>query len=216
MILILLPDCTKSMLLRLYPENPSERQVRTVAECLRDGGIVIFPTDTIYGIGCDIFRAKSVERIAELRGLIPGKTLFSFICHDLSQLSEFTKPIDNPIFKVMKANLPGAFTFILNANNNVPRHIQSKRKTVGIRIPDNLIPLEIVRLLGNPIMSTSVHDDDEIIEYTTDPELIYEKFQDKVDIVIDGGYGGNIPSTVVDCTEGEIVIAREGKGELVY
>lgn len=203
------------MLLRIHPDNPSERQIRMVDECLRDGGIVIYPTDTIYGIGCDIFKVKSVEKIAELRGLKPGKTTFSFICHDLSQLSEFTRPIENPIFKVMKANLPGPFTFILNASNNVPRHIQSKRKTVGIRIPNNKIVLEIVRQLGNPIMSTSVHDDDEIIEYTTDPELIYEKFQDKVDIVIDGGYGGNIPSTVVDCTEGGIVVIREGKGVLV-
>lgn len=203
------------MLLRIHPDNPSERQIRMVDECLRDGEIVIYPTDTIYGIGCDIFKVKSVEKIAELRGLKPGKTTFSFICHDLSQLSEFTRPIENPIFKVMKANLPGPFTFILNASNNVPRHIQSKRKTVGIRIPNNKIVLEIVRQLGNPIMSTSVHDDDEIIEYTTDPELIYEKFQDKVDIVIDGGYGGNIPSTVVDCTDGGIVVVREGKGELV-
>jgi len=204
------------MLIRLYPENPSERQVRMIVECLRDGGIIIYPTDTIYGIGCDIFKVKSVERIAELRGLKPGKTMFSFICHDLSQLSEYTKPIDNHLFKVMKANLPGPFTFILNANNNVPRHIQSKRKTVGIRIPDNQIPLDIVRELGNPIMSTSVHDDDEILEYTTVPELIYEKYRDLVDIVIDGGYGGNIPSTVVDCTEDDIVVTREGKGELVY
>ncbi|HNX44930.1 MAG TPA: L-threonylcarbamoyladenylate synthase [Bacteroidales bacterium] len=204
------------MLIRLYPENPSERQVRMIVECLRDGGIIIYPTDTIYGIGCDIFKVKSVERIAELRGLKPGKTMFSFICHDLSQLSEYTKPIDNHLFKVMKANLPGPFTFILNANNNVPRHIQSKRKTVGIRIPDNQIPLDIVRELGNPIMSTSVHDDDEILEYTTDPELIYEKYRNLVDIVIDGGYGGNIPSTVVDCTEDDIVVTREGKGELVY
>ncbi len=204
------------MLLRIHPENPSERQIRMVVECLRDGGIVIYPTDTIYGIGCDIFKVKSVERIAGLRNMKPGKTMFSFICHDLSQLSEFTRPIDNPVFKVMKANLPGPFTFILNANNNVPRHIQSKRKTVGIRIPDNQIPLEIVRQLGNPIMSTSVHDDDEIIEYTTDPELIYEKYQELVDIVIDGGYGSNIPSTIVDCTENEIVVTREGKGDLIY
>lgn len=203
------------MLLRIHPDNPGERQIRMVVECLRDGGIVIYPTDTIYGIGCDIFKVKTVERIAELRGLKPGKTMFSFICHDLSQLSEFTRPIENPVFKVMKANLPGPFTFILNANNNVPRHIQSKRKTVGIRIPDNQIPLEIVRQLGNPIMSTSVHDDDEIIEYTTDPELIYEKFQNLVDIVIDGGYGGNVPSTVVDCTSGFIEVTREGKGRLI-
>jgi tRNA threonylcarbamoyl adenosine modification protein (Sua5/YciO/YrdC/YwlC family) len=204
------------MLLKIYPENPDERAIRRVVECLKDGGIIIYPTDTIYGIGCDIFKSKSVERIAELRGLKPGKTMFSFICHDLSQLSEFVKPISNHTFKVMKANLPGPFTFILDSNNNIPRHIQSKRKTVGIRIPDNPIIRLIVKELGNPIMSTSVHDDDEVIEYTTDPELIYEKFQDKVDIVIDGGYGGNIPSTVVDCTEDELVVTREGKGELIY
>ncbi|MBK7211953.1 MAG: threonylcarbamoyl-AMP synthase [Bacteroidales bacterium] len=204
------------MLLKIYPENPDQRAIRKVVDCLRNGGIIIYPTDTIYGIGCDIFKSKTVEKIAELRGYKPGKSNFSFICHDMSQLSEFVKPIDNHTFKVMKANLPGPFTFILNANNNVPRHIQSKRKTVGIRIPDNSIIREIVRELGNPIMSTSVHDDDDILEYTTDPELIYEKFQDKVDIVIDGGYGGNIPSTVVDCTQDELEITREGKGELVF
>ena len=204
------------MLLKIYPENPEERAIRRVVECLKDGGIIIYPTDTIYGIGCDIFKSKSVERIAELRGIKPGKSTLSFISHDLSQLSEFVKPINNHTFKIMKANLPGPFTFILESNNNVPRHIQSKRRTVGIRIPDNPIILEIVRELGNPIMSTSVHDDDDIIEYTTDPELIYEKFSDKVDIVIDGGYGGNIPSTIVDCTQDELIISREGKGELVY
>lgn len=204
------------MLLRIYPENPDERAIRKVVECLKNGGIIIYPTDTIYGIGCDIFKSKSVERIAELRGIKPGKSTFSFICHDMSQLSEFVKPIDNHTFKVMKANLPGPFTFILESNNNVPRHIQSKRRTVGIRIPDNPIIREIVRELGNPIMSTSVHDDDDILEYTTDPELIYEKFQDKVDIVINGGYGDNIPSTVVDCTGDELMITREGKGELIW
>jgi tRNA threonylcarbamoyl adenosine modification protein (Sua5/YciO/YrdC/YwlC family) len=203
------------MLLKIYPENPDERAIRRVVECLKDGGIIIYPTDTIYGMGCDIFKSKSVEKIAELRGMKPGKTMFSFICYDLRQISEFVKPIDNHTFKVMKANLPGPFTFILDSNNNVPKHIQSKRKTVGIRIPDNPIILEIVRQLGNPIMSTSVHDDDDILEYTTDPELIYEKFQEKVDIVIDGGYGGNIPSTVVDCTEDDLVVTREGKGELI-
>ncbi|NVO18327.1 MAG: threonylcarbamoyl-AMP synthase [Bacteroidetes bacterium] len=204
------------MLLKIYPENPDERAIRKVIECLKDGGIIIYPTDTIYGIGCDIFKSKTVERIAELRGIKPGKSNFSFICHDMSQLSEFVRPIDNHTFKIMKANLPGPFTFILDSNNNVPRHIQSKRKTVGIRIPDNDIIRLIVKELGNPIMSTSVHDDDDILEYTTDPELIYEKFQDKVDIVIDGGYGGNIPSTVVDCTQGELMVTREGKGELIY
>ena len=203
------------MLLRIYPDNPSERQLSLVTECLKDGGIIIYPTDTIYGIGCDISKPKTVEKIALLRGLNPGKTNFSFICESLSQLSLFSRPLPNHIFKVMKANLPGPFTFIVDANNNVPRHIQSKRKTVGIRIPDHKVPLKIVELLGNPIMSTSVHDDDDIIEYTTDPELIYEKVQEQVDIVIDSGYGGNIPSTVVDCTSGEIEIIRQGKGFLL-
>lgn len=205
-----------ALLIKIYPDNPNEKQLKTVVECLKDGGIIIYPTDTIYGMGCDIFQSKTVERISLLRGIKPGKSTFSFICSDLSQLSAYTKPIENPIFKVMKANLPGPFTFILNANNNVPRHIQSKRKTVGIRIPDNKITLELVRMLGNPIMSTSVHDDDEILEYTTDPELIYEKFSNSVDIVIDAGFGGNIPSTVVDCTQGDITIIRDGKGEIVF
>jgi tRNA threonylcarbamoyl adenosine modification protein (Sua5/YciO/YrdC/YwlC family) len=204
------------MLLKIYPANPDPRAIRKVVDCLQDGGIVVYPTDTIYGIGCDIFKSKSVEKIAELRGIKPGKSTFSFICHDLSQVSEFVRPIDNHTFKVMKANLPGPFTFILEANNNVPKHIQSKRRTVGIRIPDNPIVREIVRELGHPIMSTSVHDEDDIIEYTTDPELIYEKFQNRVDIVIDGGYGGNVASTVVDCTQDEITIIREGKGELIW
>lgn len=205
-----------ALLIKIYPENPNEKQLRTVVECLRDGGIVIYPTDTIYGMGCDIFHSKTVDRISTLRGIKPGKSTFSFICSDLSQLSSFARPIDNHIFKVMKANLPGPFTFILDASNNVPRHIQSKRKTVGIRVPDNPVTIELVRMLGNPLMSTSVHDDDEILEYTTDPELIYEKFSDQVDIVIDAGFGGNIPSTVVNCTGGEIEILRQGKGELVY
>ena len=204
-----------ALLIKIFPDNPSDRQLRTVVECLRDGGIIVYPTDTIYGIGCDIFHSKSVERICELRGIKPGKATFSFICSDLSQLSAFTRPIENSIFKMMKANLPGPFTFILDANTNVPRHIQSKRRTVGIRIPDHSVTLEIVRMLGNPIMSTSVHDDDEILEYTTDPELIYEKFSSKVDLVIDSGFGGNVPSTVVDCTGDEIQIIRQGKGALL-
>ncbi|MBK6962749.1 MAG: threonylcarbamoyl-AMP synthase [Bacteroidales bacterium] len=202
------------MLLKIYPENPNPRQIRLVIECLMDGGIIIYPTDTVYGIGCDIFKSKAIERIAQIKGINASKANFSFICNDLSQLSDFCKPISNDVFKLMRKNLPGPFTFILNANNNVPKLIQSKKKTVGIRIPDNNIPLEIVRELGHPIMSTSVHDDDEIIEYTTDPELIYEKFQNLADIVIDGGYGDNEPSTVIDCTLDEIVIVREGKGIL--
>lgn len=203
------------MLLKIYPENPNPKHVRMVVECLLDGGIIIYPTDTIYGLGCDIFKAKAIERIAILKGIKAEKANFSFICNDLSQLADYTKPIPNSVFKLMKSNLPGPFTFILNASNNVPKLIQSKKKTVGIRIPDNSIPIEIVKELGNPIMSTSIHDDDKIIEYTTDPELIYERYNKLVDIVIDGGYGDNEPSTIVDCTEDEPVILREGKGILI-
>ena len=202
------------MLLKIYPENPSQRAIDQVVKCLQDGGIIIYPTDTIYGIGCDIFKPKSVERITEILGDKKKKNAMTFICSDLSNLSDHTKPIPNNIFKVMKKVLPGPFTFILEANNNVPKLLQSNKKTVGIRVPDNNIIREIVRQLGHPILSTSVKDDDEIIEYTTDPELIHEKYDRQVDIVIDGGYGDNTPSTVVDCTSGDIEIVREGKGDI--
>ncbi|MFC2106884.1 L-threonylcarbamoyladenylate synthase [Bacteroidota bacterium] len=202
------------MLLKIHPENPSERQILKVVECLEDGGVIICPTDTIYGLCCDINKSKAVDRIARIKGIKKEKANFSFLCHDLSHLSDFTKPIDNNIFKLMKSYLPGPYTFILNANSNVPRLFQSKKKTVGIRVPDNNIPLDIVRILGNPIMSTSVRDEDEVLEYTTDPELIYEKYSHLVDIVIDGGFGGNIPSTIIDCTFGIPEVIREGKGEI--
>jgi len=200
------------MLLKIYPENPNQRAISQVTECLNDGGIVIYPTDTIYGMGCDIFKPKSVERISEILGNKKKKDAMTFICHDLSNLSDYSKPIPNNVFKMMKKSLPGPFTFILEANNNVPKLLQSNKKTVGIRVPDNSIILEIVRQLGHPILSTSVKDDDEVIEYTTDPELIYERYGDLVDIVIDGGYGDNQPSTVVDCTSGSIEVVRQGKG----
>ena len=203
------------MLLRIYPENPSSKQIRTVVECLLDGGVIIYPTDTVYGMGCDIFKSKAIERIAQIKGIKAEKANFSFICSDLSQLSDYTRPIANDVFKLMKKNLPGPFTFILNASNSVPKLIQSKKKTVGIRIPGNNIPLEIVNELGHPIMSTSIHDEDEILEYTTDPELIYEKYKNLVDIVIDGGFGDNEASTIIDCTGVEPLIIREGKGELI-
>jgi tRNA threonylcarbamoyl adenosine modification protein (Sua5/YciO/YrdC/YwlC family) len=202
------------MLIKIHPENPGSRQIKTVVECLYDGGIIIYPTDTVYGLGCDIYKSKAVEKIAFIKGIKKEKANFSFICHDLSQLSDYTKPISNEIYKLMKTNLPGPFTFILNANNKVPKLFQSKKKSVGIRIPDNNIINEIVKELGNPIMSTSIHDEDEIIEYTTDPELIHEKYKNIVDIVIDGGYGDNEASTIVDCTKDEIMILREGKGIL--
>ncbi len=202
------------MLLRIYPETPSQRQIKIVADCLRNGGIIIYPTDSVYGLGCDIFKPKAIERIARLKGIKKEKAQFSFICYDLSQLSDYSRPLHNDIFKLMKRALPGPYTFILQANNNVPKLVQSKKKTVGIRIPNNNISMEIVRELGNPFMSTSIHDDDELLEYSTDPELIYEKYCNLVDIVIDGGFGGNVPSTIVDCTKENIEIIREGLGNL--
>jgi len=202
------------MLLRINPEKPNYDEIAQVVKCLRDGGVVIYPTDTVYGIGCDINKQRAVERVCKIKGIDPEKANFSFICSDLSHLADFTKPISTVTYKVMKKALPGPFTFILEANNNVPKLFKSKKKTVGIRIPDNTICLEIVKQLGNPIMSTSVHDDDEIIEYTTDPELIHEKYKDIVDIVIAGGYGNNEASTVVDCSEGEFEIIRQGLGVL--
>ncbi len=199
----------------MYPENPDPRKIRQVCDILMNGGIIIYPTDTIYGIGCDITQPKAIERIARMKGLNPEKTTFSFICQDLSHIADYTSPISNEIFKMMKRNLPGPFTFILNANTNVPKILKSKRKTVGIRVPDNNIIREIVKELGNPILSTSVHDDDEIIEFTTDPELIHEKYEDLVDIVIDGGYGSNTPSAIIDCTNDSIELIRSGPVELI-
>jgi len=202
------------MFIKLFEDNPNPRQIATVVECLNDGGIIIYPTDTVYGMGCNIYKSKSVERIAQIKGVKVEKSNFSFICSDLKHISDFTKPFGNNVYKLMRKALPGPFTFILNANNNVPKLFQSKKKTVGIRIPDNNIILEIVRTLGNPILTTSIYDEDDIIEYTTDPELIYEKYGDIVDIVIDGGYGDNEPSTVVDCTTDDLTIIRQGKGDL--
>lgn len=203
------------MLIRLYDENPNLKDILKIVELLRDGGVIIYPTDTIYGIGCDITKSKAVERVARIKKINPEKTALSFIFSDLSHISDYCKPLNNSIFKLLKKNLPGPFTFILDANSNVPKLFKSSKKSLGIRIPNNNIIREIIRELGNPILSTSVHDEDTIIEYTTDPELIHEKFGDLVDLVIDGGYGGNIPSTIVDCTGDEPVITRVGKGELI-
>jgi tRNA threonylcarbamoyl adenosine modification protein (Sua5/YciO/YrdC/YwlC family) len=203
------------MLVKLFNENPNLREILKIVDLLRKGGLIVYPTDTIYGLGCDITNAKAVEKVARIKGVKVEKNNFSFICSDLSHISDFTKPISNSVFKLMKKNLPGPFTFILEANNHVPKYFKGK-KTVGIRVPDNNIIREIVRELGNPILSTSIHDEDEILEYTTDPELIYEKYHDIAEVVIDGGYGEFIPSTIVDCTGDEIVIVREGKGVLEY
>lgn len=202
------------MLIRIYPENPNPKAIEQVVDVLRNGGIIIYPTDTIYGLGCDITNQKAIEKICQIRGIKPEKANFSFVCHDLQNISEYVKPIDTSVFRLIKKALPGPFTFIFEASNKVPKLLSSKKKTVGIRVPDNSIAREIVKQLGNPILSTSIRDEDEILEYSTDPELIHEKFEDLVDLVIDGGYGGNVASTVVDCTTGDFTVLREGKGKL--
>lgn len=199
--------------IKLYDENPNERDIKRIVEVLKNDGIIIYPTDTVYGLGCDITSNRALERVAQLRGIKLAKANFSFVCEDLSNLSDYTRQIDTPTFKLLKRALPGPYTFILQGNNNLPT-VFKKKKTVGIRVPDNNIARAIVKQLGNPIISTSIYDEDDVIEYTTDPELILEKWDKLVDVVIDGGYGGNIPSTVIDLTSGEAVLIREGKGDL--
>ena len=200
-------------LIRIYKENPNPKAIRKVVDVLKRGGIIIYPTDTVYGLGCDITNIKALEKIARIKGVKLEKSNFSFICHDLSNLSDYVKQIDTATFKILKRALPGAYTFILPGSKNLP-HPFKKRKTVGIRVPDNSIALEIVQQLGNPIVSTSIRDDDEIIEYTTDPELILEKWDNLVDLVVDGGFGDNEASTIVDLSSDEPIIIREGKGSL--
>ena len=200
------------MLIKLYSENPNPRQIESIVTILQEGGVIVYPTDTVYGIGCDIHNRKAVERIARIKGIKPEKAEFSFICRDLSHLSEYARQVSTPVFKMMKRYLPGPFTFILNAGNKVPKMLETKKKTVGIRIPDSDIVSAIVEYLGNPLLSTSVHFDDEMIEYATDPELIHEKYAGLVDLVVDGGYGGTEFSTVVDCTGNEPTIIRQGLG----
>ncbi|WP_298263122.1 L-threonylcarbamoyladenylate synthase [uncultured Lutibacter sp.] len=202
-----------AQLVRIFEENPNEREIERVVQVLKQGGLIIYPTDTVYGLGCDITNTKAMEKVAKLKGVKLNKANFSFICHDLSNLSDYVKQIDTPTYKILKKSLPGPFTFILPSNTNLPKSFKGK-KTVGIRIPDNNIIRELVKALGNPIVSTSIYDEDDLLEYTTDPELIFEKWQNNVDIVINGGYGGNIPSTVVDLSDGEVVVIREGKGDV--
>jgi tRNA threonylcarbamoyl adenosine modification protein (Sua5/YciO/YrdC/YwlC family) len=202
------------MLIKIYPENPNSKAIDQAVDVLKKGGLIIYPTDTVYGLGCDITNQKAIEKICQIKGIKPEKANFSFICADLSNISDYIKPIDNITFRILKKALPGPYTFILNANNNVPKLLSSKKKTVGIRVPDNNIAQEIVKRLGNPILSASIKDEDEVIEYSTDPELIHEKYENRVELVIDGGYGGNDPSTVIDCTSGEFEVIREGKGSL--
>ena len=200
--------------IKLYPKNPDPRRIAHVVNALRDGAVIIYPTDTIYGMGCDIHNARAVERVARIKGIKPAKNDFSFICYDLSHIADYAR-VSNQAFKLMKSVLPGPFTFVLQATNHVPKLLNTNKKTVGIRVPDNDIPRQIVHELGNPIITTSIRDEDEIIEYSTDPELIFEKFQNQVDIVIDGGYGGNVASTIVDATDDNFSIIRQGLGELV-
>ncbi|MGY6520715.1 MAG: L-threonylcarbamoyladenylate synthase [Mongoliitalea sp.] len=200
--------------IKLYAENPEMRKIERIVEVLRNGGVIIYPTDTIYGMGCDIRNQRAIERIARIKGINVKKSNFSFICYDLSNISEFTRALSTPVFKVMKKTLPGPYTFILEANNNVPKMLNSNKKTVGIRVPDHDIPRLLVKELGSPIITTSIRDEDDVIEYSTDPELIYEKYRDLVDIVIDGGYGQNVPSTILDGTSGVVELIREGLGPI--
>ena len=199
--------------IKIYEDKPSEAAIAKVVKVLKEGGLVIYPTDTVYGLGCDITNTKALERIAKIKGIKLEKANFSFVCSDLSNISDYVRQIDTSTFKLLKRALPGAYTFILPGNNNLPKEFK-KKTTVGIRVPDNAIALEIVKQLGNPIVSTSIYDEDDVIEYTTDPELIFEKWQNLVDIVIDGGYGDNQPSTIIDLSGPEPVILREGKGDI--
>ncbi|MCL9770337.1 L-threonylcarbamoyladenylate synthase [Flavobacterium sp. HXWNR69] len=202
-----------SEFIKIYEDKPSEAAIKKVVDVLKDGGLIIYPTDTVYGLGCDITNSRALEKIAKIKGIKLEKANFSFVCSDLSNLSDYVKQIDTSTFKILKRALPGPYTFILPGNNDLPKEFR-KKKTVGIRVPDNNIAREIVKLLGNPIVSTSIHDEDDVIEYSTDPELIYEKWNNKVDLVIDGGYGDNVASTIIDLTGYEPEVIREGKGSL--
>jgi tRNA threonylcarbamoyl adenosine modification protein (Sua5/YciO/YrdC/YwlC family) len=201
------------MFLQIHPESPEPRKIKQVADALRDGGIIIYPTDTVYGIGCDITNHKAVERVCRLRRLDPDKAMLAMICIDMSQVSQFTAQLDNQVFRLLKQYLPGPYTFILKANNDVPKMFKNRKKTVGIRIPDNAIVQAIVAELGRPILTTSLKSDDEILEYFTDPIDIYNDFENLVDIVIDGGNCGNVPSTLVDCSKDGVELIRRGAGE---
>jgi tRNA threonylcarbamoyl adenosine modification protein (Sua5/YciO/YrdC/YwlC family) len=202
--------------LKIHPDNPEQRKINHVVDVLKAGGIVVYPTDTIYGIGCDLLNRKAIERLCRILDIKPQKLNLSFICNDLSHISEYVRRIDTPVFKILKKALPGPFTFILESSSKVPKILDVNKKTVGIRIPHHAVPLAIVKELGNPIITSSIKDNDEIKTYTTDPEEIYEDLKHKVDIVIDSGVGGNIPSTIVDFTSGEPVVTRYGLGEFVF
>lgn len=202
-----------SVLIKLFEQNPNPKEVKKVVDILRNGGLVIYPSDTVYALGCDITNNRALEKVAKIKGVKLAKANFSFVCKDLSNLSDYVKQIDTATFKLLKRALPGPYTFILPGNNNLPT-VFKKKKEVGIRVPDNAITQAIVEQLGNPIISTSIYDEDEVIEYMTDPELIFEKWHTRVDAVVDGGYGDNVASTIIDLTSGEPVLIREGKGSL--
>tara|TARA_R110001599_G_C12173484_1_gene653423 strand:- start:719 stop:1342 length:624 start_codon:yes stop_codon:yes gene_type:complete len=199
-------------LIRVYPENPEQEKIDYIVSVLRDGGVIIYPTDTVYGIGCDFSNTKAVERVCKIKNVKPQN--LSFICYDLSEISEYVKQLSTPVFKVMKKVLPGPYTFILNSNSSVPKILNAKKKTVGIRVPNNSIPRLLVKELGRPIITSSIQGEDDVIEYSTDPSLIFEKYENLVDIVIDGGYGGNVPSTVIDCSNDQFEIVRQGLGSI--
>jgi len=200
------------MLIHIHPDNPEPRKINIVSECLKDGGIIIYPTDTVYTLGCDLYNHVAIDKVSRIKNIDPKKANYSLVCYDLSHISDFVFSIDTPVYRVMKKALPGPFTFILRANNNVPKIFKSKKKTIGIRVPDNTICKSIVKVLGNPITSTSIHNLKDINEYIRDPEIIYEKYGDLVDIVIDGGFGNVVPSTVLDCTDNDITVIRQGIG----
>ncbi len=205
---------SNAIFFKLYEENPEQKKVDKIVDILRNDGVIIYPTDTVYGIGCSIMSRSAIDRVAKYKGIKQGKERFSLIFDNLSQISEYARSIHTPLFKMMKKALPGPYTFILNSSSKLPKLLNSKKKTVGVRVPDHNIPRTIVQQLGYPIITTSIRDDDEIIEYSTDPELIYEKFKNVADAVIDGGYGNNVPSTIIDCTGNEFEILREGLGDI--
>ena len=203
----------KALFFKLYESNPEQKKIDRIIDLLNNNGVIIYPTDTVYALGCSINSRKAIERIVRIKGITPGKERFSLMFDSLSQITEYARNIHTPIFKIIKRAVPGPYTFILHSSNKLPKLLNSSKKTVGVRVPDHNIPRVIVEQLGNPIITTSIRDEDEIIEYSTDPELIYEKFQNQVDLVIDGGYGNNIPSTIVDFTSDEPEIIREGLGD---
>ncbi len=204
------------MLYKIHPENPDKRKIAQIVEALKAGEIIIYPTDTVYAFGCDLMNKKAVEKMAQIKGVKLEKANFSIILKDISEISDYTPQIPNNVFKILKRALPGPYTFILEANNQVPKIFRTKKKTIGIRIPENKIDLAIVEALGNPLITTSLHDDDEIIDYTTDPEQIFERYHKQINYIIDGGFGNNVPSTIIDCSSGECTVVREGLGDVSF